>query len=89
MWPVTFTEEILIRKLKTSFFVLWALFFNNAITFPRLQTEKKKGRKHSKILLIQEADADHGQTELNNMLSKKKVLKEVNKEGASTQAFKD
>ena len=33
--------------------------------------------------------ADHGQTELSNMLVKKNVLNEINKEGAFTQGFKD
>ena len=33
--------------------------------------------------------ADHGQTELSNTLVKKNVLKEINKDGAFTQGFKD
>ena len=32
---------------------------------------------------------DHGQTELSNMLLKKNVLNEINKEGTFTQGFKD
>ena len=32
---------------------------------------------------------DHGQTELSNMLVKKNVLNEINKEGTFTQGFKD
>ena len=51
------------------------------------------GRKHNKILWSQETDrarqADHGQTELSNMLVKKNVLNEINKEGTFTQGFKD
>ena len=45
----------------------------------------KTVRKHNKILWSQETD--HGQTELSNMLVKKNVLDEINKEG--TQGFKD
>ena len=32
---------------------------------------------------------DHGQAELSNMLVKKNVLNEINKEGTFTQGFKD
>ena len=32
---------------------------------------------------------DHGQTELSNMLVRKNVLNEINKEGTFTQGFKD
>ena len=32
---------------------------------------------------------DQGQTELSNMLLKKNVLNEINKEGTFTQGFKD
>ena len=32
---------------------------------------------------------DHGQTKLNNMVVKKSVLNEINKEGTFTQGFKD
>ena len=45
------------------------------------------GRKHNKILWSQETD--HGQTELSNMLLKKNVLIEINKDGTFTQGFKD
>ena len=34
-------------------------------------------------------DTVHGQTELSNMLVKKNVLNEINKEGTFTQGFKD
>ena len=47
----------------------------------------KTGRKHNKILWSQETD--HGQTELSNMLVKKNVLNEINKEETFTQGFKD
>ena len=32
---------------------------------------------------------DHGQTGLSNMLVKKNILNEINKEGTFTQGFKD
>ena len=51
------------------------------------------GRKHNKTLKILRREVkiqtDHGQTELSNMLMKKNVLNEINKEGAFTQGFKD
>ena len=52
--------------------------------------KKNIGRKHNKILRSQEMrQRDHRQTELSNMLVKKKVLNEINKEGTLPQGFKD
>ena len=44
------------------------------------------GLKHK---ILQSQETDHGQTELSNMLVKKNVLNEINKEGTLTQGFKD
>ena len=50
----------------------------------------KTGRKHNKNSEVKrEIQIDHGQTELSNMLVKKNVLNEINKEGTFTQGFKD
>ena len=38
------------------------------------------GRKHNKILLEVKIQTDHRQTELSNMLVKKNILNEINKE---------
>ena len=45
----------------------------------------QKTEKYSEV----KRQTDHGQTELNNMLVKKNVLNEINKEGTFTQGFKD
>ena len=42
----------------------------------------KTGRKHNKILREVKIQTDHGQTELSNMLVKKFVLNEINKENS-------
>ena len=44
--------------------------------------------KHSKILKTQETDKPWTD-KLNNMLVKKSLLNEINKEGTFTQGFKD
>ena len=41
------------------------------------------------ILSQEMRQTDHGQTELSNMLVKKNVLNEINKEGTFPQSFKD
>ena len=46
---------------------------------------RSKRAKYSEV----KRQTDHGQTELNNMLVKKNVLNEINKEGTFTQGFKD
>ena len=46
---------------------------------------RPKTTKYSEV----KRQTDHGQTELSNMLVKKNVLNEINKEGTFTQGFKD
>ena len=49
----------------------------------------KKWREHNKILRSQDTTVHGGQTELNNMLVRKNVLNEINKEETCTQGFND
>ena len=49
----------------------------------------KKGGKHNKILWEVKVQTDHGQKKLSNILVKKNVLNEINKEGTFTQGLKD
>ena len=49
----------------------------------------KTGQKKSDKLLRVKKETDLGQIEPNNMLVKKSVLNEINKEGTFTQGFKD
>ena len=50
---------------------------------------ENKVRKHNKILWEVKIQTDHRQTELSNMLVKKNVLNEINKEETFIQGFKD
>ena len=50
-----------------------------------MKTQAENITKYSEIKRI----TDHGQTELSNMLVKKNVLNEINKEGTFTQGFMD
>ena len=50
-----------------------------------MKTQAENITKYSEV----KRQTDHGQTELSNMLVKKNVLNEINKEGTFTQGFKD
>ena len=50
-----------------------------------MKTYAENITKYSEV----ERKADHGQTELSNMLVKKNVLNEINKEETFTQGFKE
>ena len=50
-----------------------------------MKTQAENIIKYSEV----KRQTDRGQTELSNMLVKKNVLNEINKEGTFTQGFKD
>ena len=72
----------------------WELFnlFAETKSFSYHICYENIGRKHNKIGTLKLRDrwqTDHGQTELSNMLVKKNVLNEINKERTFTPRFKD
>ena len=86
LFKVTFTSRYL--KFQTRQFVNQSICLSGQkilATIFVMKTQAENITKYSEV----KRQTDHGQTELSNMLVKKNVLNEINKEGTFTQGFKD